>query len=284
MPWKLSDPDLHRVFTALSIPLAISGEGMVFFGVRGAVPTGEHGELDGSKPVNYETMRCTIGQWSPKSGKLDMFLASTVPTLRYVEGAADRGGRGCNQVFPGIYRFTKGQHRAGTPTGHWAFREAGEKLICRTDDDGLYEPETDDVSLDSPADNLHAAWGTQSYSSAGCQVVSGKPGEGQWESFKSRAYEVQQEVYRYLLLPSGVWAALAKSGEPAIAIGSVGERAKAVQEALVNKGLLAVGDEDGIFGPRSGLALLRFQRQRSELAADGICSADDARLLGVVGW
>jgi hypothetical protein len=67
-------------------------------------------------------------------------------------------------------------------------------------------------------------------------------------------------------------------------IGYVGDRAKAVQAALIERGLLAPGGEDGIFGPQSGLALLRFQRQRSELAADAICSADDARILGVKGW
>lgn len=288
MPWTLKAAGMSSLLASLSIVAPATAESIFFFGVRGALPTVGTDKasivgLTGSKPINHETMRCTIGQWFPGEEKLAIYRGSTVPTARYVDAAADRGGRGTNLLLPGLYTFTRGEHRAGTPTGHAAFRELGDKLICRTSDDGLYEPDSDQVEIDTPCDNLHAAWGEDGFSSAGCQVVSGKPGEGAWKTFKSRGYEAGLGLYRYLLLPSGSWVQLINTGEPAIMIGSCGDRAKAVQKALIERGLLA-GSADGIFGTKSGLALLRFQRQRSELPATAICTATVAGLLGVKDW
>lgn len=288
MPWTLRGAHLTKVLTALSITLPRASEKIFFFGIRGALPTGgdaisTSGELDGSKPINYQTMRCTIGQWWPDSDKLALYKGSTVPTLRYVASAADRAGKGCNLLLPGLYTFIRGQHRAGKPTGHAAFRELSDKLICRTDDDGLYEPDSDLVEIDSPADNLHAACGDDGYSSAGCQVVAGKPGEGSWGRFKDRGYEAELSQYRYLLLPSGNWVNLITTGEPVVMIGSRGDRAKAVQKKLIERGLLQ-GEADGIFGTRSGLALVRFQRQRPELPATAVCTTTVATALGIVDW
>lgn len=288
MPWTLQGKHLTKVLAALSITLPKDSEKIFFFGVRGALPTGgtdvaASGELDGSKPVNYQTMRCTLGQWWPDSDKLALYRGSTVPTLRYIEASADRDGKGCNLVLPGLYTFIRGTHRAGTKTAHEAFRELGDKLICRTDDDGLYEPDSDQVEIDTPCDNCHAAWGEDGYSSAGCQVVSGKPGEGAWKRFKDRGYEANLSLYRYLLLPSGSWVNLVTAGEPAVMIGSRGDRAKAVQEALIQRGLLE-GSADGVFGCKSGLALVKFQRQRPELPATAICTATVAGLLQVKDW
>lgn len=292
MPFSLDGASLTRIFSQLSLtpPNRESGELVLFFGVRGAVPAERAGDigtkitLDGSKGLDYETMRCTIGQWWHLSNRIAAYRGSTVPTLKYVEGAADREGAGANQLFPGLYTFVKGVHRAGSPTGHEAFRELSDKLICRTADDSTYEPETDTVEVDSPADNLHAAWGEERYSSAGCQVVSGKPGEGQWASFKARAYTTTNNQFRYLLLPSGTWAALATLGAPAIIVGSRGDRARAVQQALYERAFLGASGVDGMFGTKSGLALLKWQRRCSEVAADAICTADDARILGIKDW
>ena len=287
MPYKLSGDDMPQILAALNMTLPSKAESIFFFGVRSAIPTTEARQevigLDGSKPTNGRTMRCTIGQWWPEDGELAAYLGSTVPTSHYVEAAADRGGKGCNLLLPGLYTFIRGTHRAGTPTGHEAFRELGDKLICRTDDDGLYEPDSDGVEIDTPCDNLHAAWGEDGFSSAGCQVVSGKPGEGQWKRFKDRGYDAKLSLYRYLLLPSSNWVHLSTTKEPAVMIGSRGDRAKAVQEALIRQGLLA-READGIFGMRSGLALLKFQRQRPELPATAICTTTVAGLLGIKGW
>ncbi len=291
MPWTLNGMYMERVIKALSLSAPPAAETIFLFGVRGAVPTSStdwHSVLDGSKPVNYETMRCALGQWWPHDklegmSKTAVYLGSTVPTARYVEAAADRGGQGTNLLLPGLYTFIRGQHRAGTPTGHAAFRELGDKLICRTSDDGLYEPDSDFVGIDEPCDNLHAAWGEEGYSSAGCQVVAGKPGEGQWKLFKTRGYAANLTLYRYLLLPSSNWVHLTTTGEPAVMIGSRGDRAKAVQQALIDRSLLA-GAADGQFGCKSGLALVKFQRARPELPASAICTATVAGLLGIKDW
>ena len=291
MPWTLNGLFMERVFKALCIALPPTTEKIVFFGVRGAVPkssTDWHSILDGSKPTNGENMRCTIGQWWPHEklegmSKIAPYLGSTVPTARYVDSAADNGGSGCNLLLPGLYTFIRGVHRAGTRTAHEAFRELGDKLICRTSDDGLYEPDSDQVEIDTPCDNLHAAWGEDGFSSAGCQVVADKPGEGQWKAFKERGYKADMGLYRYLMLPSSTWVHLSTTSEPAIIIGSRGERAKVVQQALIKRGLLK-GDADGMFGCQSGLALVKFQRQRPELPATAICTATVAGLLGVKDW
>ena len=216
MPYQLTGLHMERVIKALSITPPPASESIFFFGVRGAVPKSSSpflASLDGSKPTNGRNMRCTIGQWFPHDklesmSRLAVYLGSTVPTERYVEAAADRGGRGANLLLPGLYTFIRGEHRAGTPTGHEAFRELGDKLICRTGDDGLYEPDSDQVEIDTPCDNLHAAWGEDGFSAAGCQVVSGKPGEGQWKKFKDAGYDASLSLYRYLLLPSS------KLGQP----------------------------------------------------------------------
>ena len=157
MPWTLNGLFMERVFRSLSLVQPPTTEKIVFFGVRGAIPKSSsswHSTLDGSKPVNYETMRCTIGQWWPHEklegmSKTACYLGSTVPTARYVESAADKGGRGTNLLLPGLYTFIRGKHREGTPTGHSAFRELGDKLICRTSDDGDYEPDSDLVEIDT---------------------------------------------------------------------------------------------------------------------------------------
>lgn len=293
MPWTLKAAGMPALLASLSIPAASTNESVLFFGVRGALPTVGTDKasivgLDGSKPTNGETMRCAIGQWFPDQEKLAIYRGSTVPTARYVEAAADRGGKGANLLLPGLYTFIQGVHRAGTPTGHEAFRELGDKLICRTGDDGLYEPDSDLVEIDTPCDNLHAAWGDDGFSSAGCQVVAGRPGEGQWKIFKDRGYTARlglarTMLYRYLLMPSGNWVQLVTTGEPGVCIGSRGDRAKAVQEKLIERGLLA-GPADGVFGTKSGLALVKFQRQRSELPATAICTATVAGLLGIKDW
>lgn len=291
MPYQLTGLHMERVIKALSITPPPASESIFFFGVRGAIPKNSSSylaNLDGSKPTNGRNMRCTIGQWFPHDklesmSRLAVYLGSTVPTERYVEAAADRGGRGANLLLPGLYTFIRGTHRAGTPTGHEAFRELGDKLICRTDDDGLYEPDSDQVEIDTPCDNLHAAWGEDAFSSAGCQVVSGKPGEGQWKKFKDAGYKANLSLYRYLLLPSSNWVNLITTSEPAVMIGSRGDRAKAVQKALIERSLLA-GEADGVFGCKSGLALVKFQRQRSELPATALCTATVAGLLGIKDW
>lgn len=289
MPFVIAATQLSGILAALSIPKA--SEKLFLLGVRGATPRspvqkGTSLSLDGSKLTNNVNHRCTIAQWWPEEGLVAAYNATTVPTARYVDAAADRGGRGCNQMFPQLCTFQRGPHGIGRSTEHPALRELSPKLICRTSDDGDYEPETDIVQIDSPCDNNHASFGEDTFSSAGCQTIAGKPGEGEWAVYKKRAYDVAefgQNVYRYLLLPADTWKSLAIEPSPRILIGSQGDRAKAVQERLISLDLLA-GPADGIFGPKSGLALLRFQRKRSDLAADAICGAATAKALGVKGW
>lgn len=286
---------LPTLWDLLSLPALGDADKIVFFGVRAALPT--HGtdkrvsvKLDGAKSFDHLVYRCTLMQWYREgSDRMAAFTASTVPNGNVVRGGVSDNGQGVNLLAPGCYPFIKGPHpRSGDPVTRKAFREPDgkKKLVLRTGDDRVYEWTTDRIEVGNVFDNIHAGGAGNSFSSAGCQVLQGgytTPGD--WRVFRDRAYAINQSEFRYLMLPASVWKAiLVDPSAPRIVVGSKGERAKAVQKRLIAKGLLT-GTADGDFGPNSGAALLRFQRQSSNpLAADAICGLDTARELGIADW
>jgi hypothetical protein len=289
MAWSFKAERMLPIFEALSFPAPQAGEKVIFFGVRSSVPLDdtdrrEVARLDGSRSFDHENFRCTLGQWWPGSGEIAIYPASTVPSKRYVRKTV-AGGMRTNMLAPGLWKYKRGIHKANTPSAHDAFREASSRLVLRTTSDTLFDWKADQTEVGSPYDNIHAAFGTDSFSSAGCQVVKGKPGSGLWTIFKNRGYAAEGQVnYRYLLLPAETWKLLQAEPVPMVLVGSKGERATAVQEKLIELGLLD-GPADGDFGPRSALALLKFQRRSTNhLAATTLCGADTARALGITDW
>lgn len=288
--WTLGSYALPGLLKTLSVPVPENCP-MFLFAVRGAVTTADTGKrtnasMDGRRDFDHLQMRCTIGQWFTEEGLMAVYRGSTVPHDRSIDRAVERNGQGANMVFPGLYTFNKGKHRAGTATGHDALRELSPKVICRTADDDDYEFGTDLIEIDSPADNTHAAWNSgssQSFSSAGCIVVSGRPDSGQWKVFKDRAYAQEQAVFPMLILHARHWVYFLNSSEPGIINGSRGERAKAVQEALIDRGFLE-GEADGVFGPKSTLALIKFQRKQPSLSVSGVCAPSTAARLKITDW
>lgn len=267
----------------------------MFFGVRSAVPT--HGNdkrstavLDGSSLYDHHSYRCTLMQWYRQSGQLAAFKASTVPNRGFIANAQDDGGKGANIMASGCYPFVKGSHpRSGDPVTQKAFREpdGSPKLVLRTADDLQYEWVSDLIEIGNVFDNIHAGGANEPFSSAGCQVIQGSyTAPGHWRTFRQRAYEIDQSRFRYLLLPASVWKSwLGDPEAPRIVVGSRGDRARLVQQKLIERGYLASGGADGDFGPISGRALLRFQRSASNtLAADAICGLETARALGITTW
>jgi hypothetical protein len=299
--FTLNEAHLNALFDANSFP--IPDQEMVFIGIRGCLPEApsqqafqaQH-DLSGAV-LNYRNPRCTLIQWRPSRNDFAVYPGSTVPHIRLVQAAQRNNGVGANQLMTGLYTdYRKGTHKAGSPTGHRAFRQEAIRPILRTADDTIYEFDDDRVEITNPFDNLHAAW-CQSiegeYSSAGCQVVVGLPAcsrrgnlpsVGPWKIFVQRAYDLDQDRFHYALIDCGYLKQIALAtgvNVNRVRFGSQGDKAKLVQQALKDKGYYE-GAVDGSFGPRSLRSLLDFQRDAfGREDADGICGPVTAESLGI---
>ncbi|HEX7120182.1 MAG TPA: peptidoglycan-binding domain-containing protein [Longimicrobiales bacterium] len=260
----------------------VPDDGMVFFGLRGCLPADPDDHAFAAErrliptPVDYTTPRCTLGQWLPAEGRIAVYPGSTVPHRRYVQSALERGGEGANQLLSGFYPdYRKGQHKAGSPGAHDAFRQTRGRPVRRSGDDLDFEPD-DRVEIENAYDNLHAAWcmGIEHayYASAGCQVVvgypccagrNGQPDSGPWAHFRAAAYSLEQDTFPYVLLSARAAESLAAAGDDAprsarLRYGSKGALVRTLQEALAERGHFH-GNIDGDFGPLTLEAVLAFQ-------------------------
>jgi Putative peptidoglycan binding domain len=274
----------------------------VFFGLRGCLPVDDAASaFVASHPVRVESVdyvhpRCTLGQWHP-DGRFALFPGSTVPHRTHVAGSLPAGGAGTNQLMTGCYPdYRKGRHKAGTPTGHEAFRQDNKLPVHRSSDDLDFDSD-DRVEFDQPFDNLHAAWSHgvdhDSYASAGCQVVVGfpqcdrrdnRPDTGPWGIFKANAYVIPQDSFFYVLLTGHEAERMAQGASAAVhrlRYGSKGPLVTRVQEALKAKGFYE-GRIDDDFGIRTLRAVLRFQTTEFGSGGDdGIIGAQTASALGI---
>ncbi|MCZ7615967.1 MAG: hypothetical protein M5T52_21045 [Ignavibacteriaceae bacterium] len=120
-----------------------------------------------------------------------------IPHRDYVSKSVIKSGQGANQLMTGYYSdYRKGVHKAGSPTGHDAFRQVSSHPIQRTSDDIDFDND-DRVEYENPNDNIHSGWcmgiNSTNYASAGCQVLVGYPqcqkrgsqtATGAWKIFK----------------------------------------------------------------------------------------------------
>lgn len=184
--FTLTEHVLIRAWKKCQFPIPNDDE-MIFFGLRGCLPLDLEGTGFASEhrlvthSYNHKNMRCTLGQWKPGSG-IALFPGSTVPSVYNVGRARERGGRGTNMLMRGLYRYEKGMHKSGKPTGHQAFRQATWFPVRRTRDDLDYDcDDSVDFSYSYVWDNLHCGWkldpSDEGFASAGCQVVAGYPQE-----------------------------------------------------------------------------------------------------------
>ena len=290
---------------------AVPDRGLVFFGLRGALPldiggtafAASHGiRLTG---FDHLHMRCTLGQWRPADRKLALFPGSTVPHRNAVSKARERGGIGANMLMLGRYKYQKGMHRAASRDGHRAFRQAMFFPVWRTADDLDFDlQDRIDLGDDSDSfvfDNLHCAFqdniDAERFSSNGCQVVAGAPMSkrrnnmpetGPWARFIGNAYGADangQTQFVYLLF-SGAEAAMLKekAGQPvsrSARFGSSGEWVERVQTALQGKGFDFL-EVDGDFGRDTLQAVKAFQRRQfGPGTVDGIVGPNTAAALGI---
>ena len=279
MEFKLTDSVLRRMCEVNSFP--IRSNEMVFFGLRGALPVNVEDCEFGNEQnivlgdINYINPRCTLGQWMPKKKEFAVFAGSTVPHRDYVGKSMQKGGAGANQLMTGYYSdYRKGVHKAGSPTGHDAFRQVNSHPVQRTSDDLDFDSD-DRVEYENPNDNIHAGWcmgiNSTQYASAGCQVLVGypqcqkrvqQPATGPWKIFKKNAYEITQKSFGYILIDGREVYRIVAAGTLKVSarlrFGSQGELVKKLQKALQNKSFYE-GNIDGDFGERTLRAILKFQ-------------------------
>jgi len=277
---------------------------MIFFGLRGSLPVDvfNHDFLVQQSlnitPVDFNSPRCTMGQWIPSRQTLAIFPGSTTPHRKYTivsPGSA-------NQLMTGYYNdYRKGPHKAGKPTGHLAFKQIQGCPVRRDYNRDLNYNELDDrVEYDFPLDNLHAGWcpgvSATSYASAGCQVVVGypkcpslgnKPEVGPWKVFKENAYALPQDRFSYVLAEAQNVQEVVQKLEAGIKIpgrlrfGSKGPLVTEVQKALKSKGFYEA-ELDLDFGNRTLRAVLAFQQSTFGKDQDnGIVGPVTAEALGL---
>jgi peptidoglycan hydrolase-like protein with peptidoglycan-binding domain len=285
----------------------VPDDDLLFFGIRGALPVDISGTPFAADhklrltDFNHVQMRCTLGQVRVDDDMLAVFPGSTVPSRPNVEAARRNGGTGANMLMPGKYRYERGIHKLGRPSGHRAFRQAEFFPVWRNSDDMDFDlSDRPDLDGDLVWDNLHCAYhdnlDTPGFSSAGCQVICGQPRSaargnrpetGPWKRFIDNSYGAAggQNRYTYLLF-SGAEAAMV-AGKPdseimqSVRFGSSGDLVKTVQTALVAKGY-ELGTADGGFGRNTIEAVMAFQRREfGPGQADGIVGVNTAEALGI---
>jgi len=288
MSITLSDKILRRICEVNNFD--IPADKMIFFGLRGMLPVNleDHGFKDeqtvGLADINYTNPRCTLGQWLTKEKRIAVFPGSTIPHQKYIRKSVIKNGEGANQLMTGYYSdYRKGVHKAGSPTGHDAFRQISSHPIRRTSDDIDFDYD-DRVEYENPNDNIHAGWcmgvSSDSYASAGCQVLVGypqckqrgnQPATGPWKVFQKNAYDITQNKFGYILLDGREAYRVVSAGNSKISVrlrfGSKGELVNKLQKNLKSKGFYE-GNVDDDFGNRTLRAVLQFQTSAFGPSAD----------------
>lgn len=262
--------------------LEIPEDELVFIGIRGAIIGNANDQEFKTKQdlslmdVNYINPRCTILQWRQDNNKIAAFPGSTVPHQSSIKSALAKGGAGANNLMTGYYKdYRKGVHKAGSPTGHDAFRQNAPHPIQRSADDMDFDKD-DRIEYDNPQDNIHCGWfdglTSNSYASAGCQVVMGfpkckRPGRdkntGPWRVFAENAYSISQNAFPYILLTGMEIFNLVSAGKPVTAklrYGAFGPLVEALQQKLKAQSFYE-GIIDGDFGERTLKAVFAFQKK-----------------------
>lgn len=252
---NVTPASLERLFAAYGLPLP--ADGLVLFALRGCLPDGKARDWSRSirlrkVPVDHVHMRCTLGIWDRRGGRVYAAPGSTVPHKDNVLKAAARKGRlkgrGTNQLEPGYYTdLTKGEHLQGKRNGHQALRQTAFRLYRRSRN-GVPYTASAPLYFGNPYDNLHCGWNLDGkaagFSSAGCIVVAGMPhcprredapaDRGPWKGFHDRLYAADQKSFPILLLPAAeAWPRLqGELASASLAYGSEGEAVKALQRKL----------------------------------------------------
>ena len=258
MGFEINDNTMRRLFEIWSLPLP--HQELVLFALRGSRILGKPKGWSASlklelAPLDYQHLRCTIGIWNQKTGKVFAAPGSTVPHRDNVLKAASRKGkmkgRGTNQIEPGFYTdLHKGEHLQGKLMGHAALRQTAYRFYRRTYHAPPYTKK-DPLYFSNPYDNLHCAWNlngvAEGFRSSGCMVVAGMPhcprltdsgpNQGAWKTFHDLVYAGSQKNFPLLLLPAAqVQKTLtSKKPTPNLCYRSQGKLVEDLQRSLKQK-------------------------------------------------
>ena len=283
---------IGRLIAAGDYAPVTDGHGRLILGLRGcqfAGGVGQGGKVEHQAQValmptspDHERFRCLIGVVDMATGLISLYRGSTVPRrtgmLRYYNRKNfGEAGPNCNLLPTGCYEYCVGTHRSQSMGGvsHVLRLGTGPEpkdrsaaTVLRTANDLIYG--TQDLwDHTRPADNIHPAFLTNSFSSLGCLTVEGSQkgfdapvstATGPWADFQRAAgFDGRNYGERFdLLLTTGHEAATLAAGHdaPCLRHGSQGDRVRHLQ------GLLGV-TVDGDFGPATRKALA--DRQNAEL-------------------
>jgi hypothetical protein len=191
----------------------------------------------------------------------------------------------------GCYQYCVGTHH-GSQTLRGVLRlgngpgpdKAGHATVLRTENDGIYGTQ-DQWDQCVPKDNIHPAFGLNTFSSLGCLTVRGTPNSGEWIEFRKAAgFNENNQGTRFdVVLLSGMeFAAIADAGgseQPKKLVclrhGSKGNLVRELQAKLG----FPVPEQDGDFGPVTKRRLTEVQREKLNGTATGTYNFEMDQLL-----
>ncbi|MFM1814573.1 MAG: hypothetical protein RLZ98_1268 [Pseudomonadota bacterium] len=315
---KIGDEDF--VLTAAELDLVIRAnqylpegfDDQFVFAIRGArLKNGDSAEgvtsiaLNETRPDHREFM-CTIGFYSPKSGHLSAFKASTVPNVQFMTNYYRKMNRispfsstNANMLPTGCYVYRVNAHKSGTIkpalrlTSPDRLTEDGTVTTLRTHNDLTFR---DDDLWDRcvPYDNVHCAYKFDSFSSAGCLTICGPNGQGPWGKFQAVLKTMRWNARQDVVLMTGREATIAayiiqanKHNDPDIVRRYLGRLRHGSQGPAVKRLQAKLGFEPtGYFGASTKLTLTQLQKEKG-LRPDGIYSDAVDQALGwdvMQGW
>jgi hypothetical protein len=287
-----------RPDTSTNGRLVLSLRGCALASGEGSVVDAEKVRLRAVKP-DHEQFRCLIGLFDSDSRRISLYLGSTVPRRTgmlkfYNRENFGADGQNCNMLPTGCWELCVGTHGGTAGPVPFVLRlgdgptaaDAGPATVIRTRNDLIYG--TQDLwDKTTPADNVHPAFLSQSFSSLGCLTVRGgqTPGgaastaHGEWKAFRRKLGFDQANHGRRFdnLLVTGHEAAAVAAGAPGIETlrqGSQGPKVRRLQEEL------GLDGPDGSFGANTAFAFAKLQQAKLGFAT-GIQSARMAGLLGL---
>ena len=281
-------------------------DGKIVFALRGGklanarqIEKADSVEIEVMRP-DHKNFRCTLGFYDRTNKKISAYLGSTVPNRSYMQNyykKTHRIGRYRNinaNILPtGYYVYRKNAHNKGKIKPAMRMTEPSsvsadaKATVLRTSNDLTFK-HNDLWDLTTPYDNIHCAYSTTSFSSAGCQTICGADKQGPWGRFQKELDKHAWDTrFGYVLL----------TGREAAMAAKILALPAARQKPLVDKHLrrLRVGSQGPAvaalqikmgytgrtqyFGPATRKRLVEFER-KEKLTSDSIFSPADDQAFG----